>query len=457
MVSMLLTGCATINPPTVRPELNNSSKSKPKFFAETMSVANTNSDYRGRTDVHIIIPFSELIFKKTNNDAWQAVYNVEAQLLYQETEISYGHFTGKTPVYFDYPETKKPGTYSILTIRYVAMPNKYQLNLKVSNKSSRKTSFVSIPVNIRKIKSDNLDISDPLFIAENLRKTPLKSLMDVVNNRLQITPVNSQTLDPWNPINFIFEIYYPETLLDSLVNKKATIEYGLLLKDKMVFEKKLTYNYKVDGKVLPREIIGLQFLLPDEIDNGNYKFVLKAYINQDLHSYTVTKPIRLYSIIPRSEQEIKELFGPLGYVAPNSVVNKIEKVKTIQEKMDIFNAFWLEKGEDEEKEYYARVKYANEHFEYMGPGWKSDRGKTLIRFGPPDYEDNLPPSRTTSKQYKVWHYYYLPASDMDFYYQGSRVSHKLFIFVDDMGFGNYTFGFGELAWHNIEEWNDYDY
>ena len=53
-------------------------------------------------------------------------------------------------------------------------------------------------------------------------------------------------------------------------------------------------------------------------------------------------------------------------------------------------AFWLRRdptpgtAENEFKEeHYRRLAYANEHFAYEIPGWKTDRGRVYIVYGPP--------------------------------------------------------------------------
>ena len=44
------------------------------------------------------------------------------------------------------------------------------------------------------------------------------------------------------------------------------------------------------------------------------------------------------------------------------------------------------------EEHYRRIAFANERFAAAVPGWKSDRGRVYIVFGPPD-EDRVSPLR----------------------------------------------------------------
>jgi GWxTD domain-containing protein len=60
-------------------------------------------------------------------------------------------------------------------------------------------------------------------------------------------------------------------------------------------------------------------------------------------------------------------------------------------------SFWQRRNpnpesEDNEfkNEHYRRIEYANDHFAAGIPGWRSDRGRMYIKFGPPDEIDSHP-------------------------------------------------------------------
>ncbi|HEX3747149.1 MAG TPA: GWxTD domain-containing protein [Bryobacteraceae bacterium] len=51
--------------------------------------------------------------------------------------------------------------------------------------------------------------------------------------------------------------------------------------------------------------------------------------------------------------------------------------------------FWQRRGEAFKSEHYRRIAYANEHFATGTPGWKTDRGRVYIVYGPPDTVTSL--------------------------------------------------------------------
>jgi len=97
-----------------------------------------------------------------------------------------------------------------------------------------------------------------------------------------------------------------------------------------------------------------------------------------------------------------------------------------EERDQFIEAFWQRRDptpdteENEFKEeHYRRIAYANEHFAAGIPGWKTDRGRIYIVFGPPDEIDSHPSGgtyerpmeegggETSTFPFEQWRYRYL--------------------------------------------------
>ncbi|HEX7961001.1 MAG TPA: GWxTD domain-containing protein [Terriglobales bacterium] len=97
-----------------------------------------------------------------------------------------------------------------------------------------------------------------------------------------------------------------------------------------------------------------------------------------------------------------------------------------EEKDQFIEQFWLRRDptpdtpENEYKdEHYRRIQYANEHFPAGIPGWKTDRGRMYIMYGPPDSIDSHPSGGTYQRPqeegggttstfpFETWRYRYL--------------------------------------------------
>ena len=81
-----------------------------------------------------------------------------------------------------------------------------------------------------------------------------------------------------------------------------------------------------------------------------------------------------------------------------------KKLSTDDEREQFIEQFWERRNpnpgspENEFKEeYYRRIAYANEHYASGIPGWKTDRGRIYIMYGPPDEIDAHPSGGTYNR------------------------------------------------------------
>lgn len=73
--------------------------------------------------------------------------------------------------------------------------------------------------------------------------------------------------------------------------------------------------------------------------------------------------------------------------------------------------FWLRRDPDPgtlknefKEEHYRRIAYANEHFAAGVPGWRSDRGRIYILYGPPTGVDAHHTNDDSGPPTEIWHY-----------------------------------------------------
>src|SRR5580658_6914234 len=85
----------------------------------------------------------------------------------------------------------------------------------------------------------------------------------------------------------------------------------------------------------------------------------------------------------------------VGYIISDEERKVFKTLQTDDEREEFIEQFWLRRDptpDTEENEYkeehYRRIAYANEHFPSGIPGWKTDRGRFYIMYGPPDEIDD---------------------------------------------------------------------
>jgi GWxTD domain-containing protein len=119
---------------------------------------------------------------------------------------------------------------------------------------------------------------------------------------------------------------------------------------------------------------------------------------------------------------------------------------TNEEREQFIEQFWLRRSSnpdlpdnDFKEEHYRRIAYANEHFASGIPGWKTDRGRMYIMWGPADEVDSHPTGgtydrpmeegggSTTTYPWETWRWRYLEGI-------GENI---ILEFVDPSGSGEY--------------------
>ncbi len=114
---------------------------------------------------------------------------------------------------------------------------------------------------------------------------------------------------------------------------------------------------------------------------------------------TVAKPMTEKQRKKQEEKLRKELETPykkwlnedVAYIITDEEKKAFKRLNNDDEREQFIENFWLRRDptpDTEENEYkeehYRRIAYANEHFASGIPGWKTDRGRIYIVYGPPD-------------------------------------------------------------------------
>ncbi|MCC6366230.1 MAG: GWxTD domain-containing protein [Bryobacterales bacterium] len=135
----------------------------------------------------------------------------------------------------------------------------------------------------------------------------------------------------------------------------------------------------------------------------------------DENRETVAKPLSEKERKKREAKLRKELETPyrkwlnedVGYIISDEERKAFRNLNTDEEREQFIEQFWLRRDptpdtqENEFKEeHYRRIAYANERFASGIPGWKSDRGRIYITFGPPDEIESHPSGGTYERPYE---------------------------------------------------------
>jgi GWxTD domain-containing protein len=149
---------------------------------------------------------------------------------------------------------------------------------------------------------------------------------------------------------------------------------------------------------------------------------------------TIAKPLTEKQKRKREEKLRKELETPyrkwlnedVTYIITDEERTAWKRLSTDEEREQFIEQFWLRRDpstdtlENEFKEeHYRRIAYANEHYASGIPGWKADRGRIYITYGPPDEIESHPSGgsyqrpmeegggETSTYPFEQWRYRYI--------------------------------------------------
>jgi GWxTD domain-containing protein len=137
------------------------------------------------------------------------------------------------------------------------------------------------------------------------------------------------------------------------------------------------------------------------------------------------------------------------YIISNDEKNAFQALTTDEERGQFVRQFWDRRdptpgtpGNEMKEEHYRRIAYVNEYFQGSVAGWKTDRGRTYIQYGPPDAIESYPGSRsvrpasqgrgvTETVPFEQWRYPYIEGIGRD----------VIIEFVDSCRCGEYRMSF----------------
>lgn len=133
-----------------------------------------------------------------------------------------------------------------------------------------------------------------------------------------------------------------------------------------------------------------------------------------------------------SESELDEHFARAKYIADQEEAKAYKSLTSAEAKRQFLTAFWRRRDatantalNEFKLDYDKRLIYANEHLQnYTRAGWKTDRGRVYIVYGPPNDVERFT-NNALSYAYEIWHYDQIEGG-------------VIFVFVQLQGMGEYV-------------------
>ncbi|MCU0645402.1 MAG: GWxTD domain-containing protein [bacterium] len=313
----------------------------------------------------------------------------------------------------NYASTIDPKALHTHRFAFQVPPGDYSFQIRLLDLNSNRNRTQVRKKTVRSFEKNKLEVSDVLFVLESDTGF-IKSEHVIPSSRI---PVQEKVF------------VYAEVIIPENANS-LKIESTLRQKDG-----KEGFNFSQE--IIPTREITKVFLqvTSESMVRGENQLYLK--VTSDGQTKAVRKDLRFvaggqtYDGLP-----VDDMIGPLIYVTDADDWKKLINASAAEQD-SVFKAFWETRnpspGSPENElfnEFYKRVDLTNRNFGYSRKdGWKTDRGRVFIVFGPPDRLERSSPSTYSQGEYEVW------------YYEELR---EKFVFFDEYGFGDFRLVSGNI-------------
>lgn len=312
-----------------------------------------------------------------------------------------------------YAVTIDPKSQRVHRFEFKLPSQEYLFQIRLMDLSSNRSRFQERKKTVRAFERNKLEVSDILFLTES-----------------DTGSITAENVIPSARMPLQEKIYvYAEVISPEKANV-IKIESTLRQKDG-----KEGFNFSQD--IIPKNEITKVFLQINKESMVRGENLLYFKVTSAGESKAVRKDLQFVGGIQAFEGlPVDDMIGPLLYVTNSDDWKELNSASDA-ERDSAYQAFWDKRdpspGSQENElfnEFYRRVDLTNRNFGYSRKdGWKTDRGRVFIVFGPPDRVERSTPSGYRQGDYEVW------------YYDELR---EKFVFFDEYGFGDFRLVSGNI-------------
>jgi len=305
---------------------------------------------------------------------------------------------------------------------FLLPPGRYTAEIIVQDMESRAASSDEKTLVISSYQEETLQISGIEF-ARSIERSEGKK--QFTKNAVEVVPNPSRVFGIESPfVYFYTEMYHLQA--DSLQAGDITKEY--FIRD---FNGAVLVSSRKEAAPRTGFAFWVEKINVLELVSGKYQLLLKVTDNRSGACAETTgelwihNPFKTISLAQYREEDIEEFRAQIMHITDQREMDLFDQLNT-PAKIEFINNYWRGKDPTFRTEHLKRFYLASERFNSPAlPGWKSDRGRVFIMYGPPDEIEREPASMDT-RAYEVWTY-----ESLD---QQGQVH---FVFCDFGTFGNY--------------------
>ena len=325
-------------------------------------------------------------------------------------------------------------------VNFLLEPGKYRFAVISRDEARPQVSdSVEIPFVVRDFGGRGAGISD-VELASSIKKVADDPTNIFAKNTLEIIPNPTLLYGKAMPNLMYYAELYNVDIDPFVVKSEVVSSYGRTMSSR-IHERSGKHASRVEvGQVnigaLPSGVYTLILAYGDSV--GAYRqsqskafYVFNPDIPFDSLEAASVAGMIAAEFAGMGEDELNEHFDMARYISTSAERDVWGSLSGSESKRKFLTKFWRDRDSDPVtpfNEYYAdykqRIAVCNEQFRTAyRSGWRSDRGRVYMLYGPPDYIDRRS-SESDMKPHEIWRYDYIEGG-VDF------------IFVDRSGFNNF--------------------
>lgn len=345
--------------------------------------------------LYLKIPHKNLLFTKTDS-GYNASFEITA-IAYDEKGNQIGGDTRlRSHTIPSYEATLLRSESLIDSLLFPLPEGEYKMKIVVKDLHSKNQGTRTVELLTPRIPIEHVSLSELSLLKDG-------------------TPAVKNNFKPQDEVEIVYQIYNFPLILSN--TSRAIIKREK--KRTVLWDSRSIYPDSVKTEKCELDL--------SQFKRGNYQISISIISEDGRIVDEKTKSFHI-EISPLLDDEyFREAINQLQYIATNEEIKRLKKAKP-EDRESEWNSFWKEKDptpstetNEFKEEYYRRIEYANAHYGGTQKGWRTDRGKIYIIYGPPDEIERYP-YELHSMPYEIWYYYS----------RGLK-----FIFVDEHGIGDY--------------------
>jgi len=281
---------------------------------------------------------------------------------------------------------------------FLIQPGDYWLDVKLVDLNSGVIGYATFPLQVPHFVADRLQLSEVEFARSISRGDTVNKF---IKNNIEVLPNPSRVFGIESPfVYFYAEIYHlTQHAGDSLKKEFSIVDSrGTIVKSHQQIIHPKSGSFIWVGKINMLDAV-----------SGKYVLHLKATdlvtgkVAERQAELWINNPYQTVSVTQYDEQDLKEFRAQIAYLVDKKELDLFDQIN-LQGKIQYINDFWRSKSPEFRAEHLKRFYSAQQRFGSPNiPGWKSDRGRIFIMYGPPD-EIVREPASIDSRAYEIWIY-----------------------------------------------------